>query len=226
MKFILTDLKRIFTEPAFYISIMLNLILLFGGMACVISSCDAEMLYLHSQSFELPFAAPVLAAMPYSVMIMQEKETRYSTLMAIKLRSAGYGLKRFLTCGISGAAALFIPQLVLFVVCCFMGGTSDSVYDFSVLMLSLTFGFSYSVISYGLTFVNILRYVPLVMPQVIYLLCIYAFPLLKLEKFYPPLDIAPAIYGSDITAERFVIPLCLTIVGFLLTLLGKAGERR
>ncbi len=226
MKFVTTDLKRIFSEPAFYISIALNLLLLFGGMLCVISDCDAERLFLYSQSFALPFAAPVLAAMPYSVMIMQEKETRYGTLMNIKLRACGYELKRFLTCGISGAAALFIPQLILFVTCIFMGGISSISYDTSVLLLSVPFGFSYAAISYGLTFVNRQRYVPLVMPQVIYLLCIYAFPLLKLEKFYPPLDIAPAIYGSEITAERFIIPLCITVFGVLLTLLGKAGDRR
>lgn len=226
MRFVITDLKRIFTEPALYVSMALDLLLLFGGMACVISTCDAERLFLYSQSFALPFAAPVLAAIPYSVMIMQEKETRYSTLMNIKLRSSGYELRRFVTCGISGAAALFIPQLALFVTCLFMEGISDFAYDFSVLLLSLIFGFAYAVISYGLTFVNRQRYVPLVMPQVIYLLCIYAFPLLKLEKYYPPLDISPAIYGSDITVHRFIIPLCLIFFGFLLTLMGKAGDRR
>lgn len=226
MRFVLTDLKRVFTEPAFYISIVLGLLLLFGGMACVMSDCDADRLFLYSQSFALPFAAPVLAAMPYSVMIMQEKETRYGTLMSIKLRAGGYQLKRFLTCGISGAAALFIPQLILFITCIFMDGISEPVYDISVLLLSLSFGFSYAVISYGLTFVNRQRYVPLVMPQVIYLLCIYAFPLLKLESFYPPLDISPAIYGSDITIDRLVVPACITVMALLFTLLGKAGDRR
>lgn len=226
MKFIVTDLKRIFTEPSFYISIVLNLILLFGGMVCVMGNCENDMMYLSSQSLALPFAAPVLAAMPYAVMIMQEKETRYDTLMKIKLRAGGYGIKRFLTCGISGGAALFIPQSVLFIVCLAMNGIREFSYDFTVLLLSFTFGFGYSVISYGLTFVNNQRYVPLVMPQVVYLLCIYSFPLLKLEKFYPPLDISPSVYGGDITIERLAVPLCLTVTGFLLTLLGKAGERR
>ena len=58
------------------------------------------------------------------------------------------------------------------------------------------------------------------------MLCIYAFPILKLEKYYPPLDIAPAIYGGEITVGRFIIPLCLTALGFVLTLFGKAGNRR
>ncbi len=226
MKFILTDLRRIFTEPAFYISMLLNMLLLCTGFLCVIDSSEPERLYLHSQSFAFPFAAPLLAAIPYSVMIMQEKETRYNTLMDIKLGGGGYEFRRFITCGISGAAALFIPQLILLIICIILSPASDHGYDFSVLMLSLSFGFSYAVLSYGLTFVNRQRYVPLVMPQVMYLLCIYAFPHIKLERFYPPLDIAPAIYGSDITPDRFFIPLCITALGLVLTIFGKAGDRR
>ncbi len=226
MRFIATDLKRIFSEPAFYISLALNFMLLMGGMFFAAAKGESSRLFLCSQSFALPFVAPLLAAMPYSVMIMQEKETRYSTLMSIKSGSSGYEFRRFITCGISGAAALFIPQLLLFCICIFAGGISDFSYDLKVLLLSITFGFSYAVISYGLTFVNRHNYVPLVMPQVLYMLCIYAFPILKLEKYYPPLDIAPAIYGGEITAERFIIPLCLTALGFVLTLSGKAGGRR
>ena len=225
MRFIVTDLKRIFTEPTFYISMALNLLLLALGIAFASVRGETDRLFLFSQSFALPFVAPLLAAMPYSVMIMQEKETCYGSLMNIKLCAGGYELKRLLTCGISGAAALFIPQLLLFIVCIFTGGISDFFYDIRVLLLSLVFGFSYGVISYGLTFVNRHNYVPLVMPQMLYMLCIYAFPIIKLEKFYPPLDLSPTIYGGEITAERFVIPLCLIVLGLALTLLGKAGKR-
>ena len=223
MKFICTDLKRIFTEPAFYISVILGLLLLFGAFAYLMVSESTERLFETAQSLALPFAAPLLAAMPYSVMIMQEKETRYNSLMRIKL-GGGYQLKRLLTCGFSGAMALFIPHLLLFIVCTAMEGLGG--YPAWRLVIPLSFGFGYAVISYGLTFVNRQRYVPLVMPQVIYLLCIYAFPILKLSRFYPPLDIAPSIYGGEITADRFAIPALLTALGFLLTLFGKAGDRK
>ncbi|MBQ7980597.1 MAG: hypothetical protein IJ305_03210, partial [Oscillospiraceae bacterium] len=182
--------------------------------------------YTSAQALALPFAAPVLAAMPYSVMIMQEKETRFGTLMTIKLRRNGYQLSRLLTSGISGAAALFIPQLALFLVCLCKGGVPDFDFSLKCLVLPITFGFGYAAISYGLTFVNSQRYVPLVMPQVLYLLCIYAFPHLKLERFYPPLDIAPSIYGGEITLQRFAMPLILTVCALLLTIYGKAGDRR
>ncbi len=226
MRFILTDLKRIFTEPAFLISVALGLLLYFGAFALLLINGGTDRLYPSAQSMLLPFAAPLLAAMPYSVMIMQEKETRYSALMTIKLRKRGYQLKRLLTCGISGAAALFIPQLLLFIVCAVMGKVGDIATQALTLVLPVSFGFGYAAISYGLTFVNRQRYVPLVMPQVLYLLCIYAFPHLKLEKFYPPLDISPSIYGGEITLVRFALPLALTAAALLLTLFGKAGERR
>ncbi|MBQ8827067.1 MAG: hypothetical protein IJ007_08240 [Oscillospiraceae bacterium] len=226
MKFFFTDLKRIFTEPAFYISIGLNLILLFGAFAFLIINSSTDRLFISAQSLALPFAAPVLAAMPYSVMIMQEKETRFSTLITIKLRKGGYHFTRLLTCGISGAAALFIPQLILWTVCFFMQSPYDLSYVLKYPLLALSFGFGYAAISYGLTFVNSQRYVPLVMPQVIYLLCIYAFPHLKLDKYYPPLDISPAIYGGEITADRLIIPIMLTAAAFILTLIGKAADSR
>lgn len=222
MKFFFTDIKRIFTEPAFYISMGLNLILLFGAMFFI----KADDMFISAQSLALPFAAPILAAMPYSVMIMQEKETRFSSLMTIKLRKSGYHFTRLLTCGISGAAALFIPQAILFAVCNFLQSPDDIAYEIKYLLLSLSFGFGYAAVSYGLTFVNRHRYVPLVMPQIIYLLCIYSFPHLKLERFYPPLDISPAIYGGEITADRLIIPALLTAAAFILTLIGKAADSR
>ena len=146
--------------------------------------------------------------------------------MTIKLRKNGYQLARLLTSGISGALALLIPQLALFLVCLCIGGVPDLGYAAKCLVLPITFGFGYAAISYGLTFVNRHRYVPLVMPQVLYLLCIYAFPHLKLERFYPPLDIAPSIYGGEITLQRFAVPLILTASAILLTLYGKVGDRR
>ncbi len=226
MKFIKTDLGRIFTEPMFYISTGLNLLLLFGSFFWLISSGKTANLYDSAHSLALPFTAPVLAAMPYSVMIMQEKETRYGMLMTIKLRKNGYELLRLLTCGFSGAATLFLPRLMLFIVCAAMGAAGNISNALAELILPVTFGFGYAAFSYVLTFVNRQRYVPLIMPQVIYLLCIYAFPYLKLQKIYPPLDIAPAIYGGGLSPERFIIPLLLTSAAALLTIFGKRGERR
>ena len=212
-------MKRIFTEPAFFLSLFLGALLLFGAMGYLVVSGVTEDLYAHSQALAMPFAAPLLAAMPYSVMIMRERETRYGILMTVKLRRSGYQLQRLLTCGLSGAAALFIPQLALFAVCMALEGGSVSE-KAGELVLPLTFGFGYGTFSYGLTFANRQRYVPLVMPQVLYMLCIYAFPYLHLEKYYPPLDISPSIFGGEITAVRFAVPAALTATALVLTVLG------
>ncbi|MDE6710726.1 MAG: hypothetical protein K2J76_09595 [Oscillospiraceae bacterium] len=226
MRFFKTDFKRIFTEPAFYLSIALGAILLFGAMAYQLFAGTGEKLYTLSQALALPFVAPLLASMPYSVMIMQERETLYVTLMTIKLRKSGYELQRFFTAGISGAVALFIPQFALFWVCAVLGGVSNFGNSLAELILPITFGFGYAAFSYGLTFVNKQRYVPLVMPQVLYMLCIYAFPYIGLERFYPPLDISPSINGGVISSVRFVVPTALTAAGLFLTVFGIIKTRR
>lgn len=227
MKFFRTDLRRIFTEPSFWLSVFLGAVLLFGGLVYCLSSGDGSNLYSRAQALALPFAAPLLAAMPYSVMIMTERETKFGALMILKQSGTDrrYRIKRFFTVGFSGAAALFIPHMALFTVCLALDGTPDAS-EFAQLILPITFGFGWAAFSYGLTFVNRQRYVPLVMPQVLYLLCIYAFPYLKLEKFYPPLDIAPSVSGTVMSADRFVLPAILAAAGLVLTAFGKEADEQ
>ena len=66
MNFFKTDLKRAFSEPTFFLSLVLGIILLFGGMAYLMLSGNVgtQGLYISAQSLILPFAAPLLAAMP------------------------------------------------------------------------------------------------------------------------------------------------------------------
>ncbi|MDE7302543.1 MAG: hypothetical protein K2N60_04390 [Oscillospiraceae bacterium] len=225
MNFFRTDMKRIFTEPSFWLSVFFGAVLLFGGFGYCLTSGDTSRLYDRAQGLALPFVAPLLAAMPYSIMIMTEKETKFGTLMTVKLKSSrvGYRFGRFVTVGLSGAAALIVPHIGLFAGCWLYGEVPDASV-FAELILPITFGFGWAALSYGLTFVNRQRYVPLVMPQVLYLLCIYAFPYLKLERFYPPLDIAPSVSGAVISADRFVLPAVLAAAGFVLTALGKEAD--
>ncbi|MCM1024346.1 MAG: hypothetical protein NC395_09865 [Prevotella sp.] len=234
MKFFGTDIKRIFTEPSFWLSVLFGAALLFGGMAYRLASGDVSGLYVRAQALALPFAAPLLAAMPYSVMIMTERETKFGALMAVKLGGShgGYRFKRFLTAGLSGAAALEIPHLAMFAASAALEGLPSaseglpSASEAALLVLPLTFGFGWAALSYGLTFVNRQRYVPLVMPQVLYLLCIYAFPYLKLERFYPPLDIAPSVSGGTMSPDRFVLPAVLAAAGLVLTTFGKEADKQ
>lgn len=223
MKFVAIDIKRAFSEPSFFVSVFIGLALLLSGF---VFCYESDKLFLSAQSLAFPFAAPLLSAMPYSVMLIREKETGYLFMLSAKLGNKGYEFKRFFVCGLSGAAVLFIPELILFTACLIFKGGSNAAQDISVLLLSLSFGFSYATFSYGLSFVNRFKYIPLVMPEVLYLLCIYAFPYLGLTGLYPPLDIAPSVYGGEISSMRLVIPLILTAAGLILTLFGKAGKRR
>lgn len=227
MKFFRTDLRRIFTEPSFWLSVFLGAVLLFGGLVYCFASGGGSNLYSRAQALALPFAAPLLAAMPYSVMIMTERETKFGALMILKQSGTDrrYRFKRFFSVGLSGAAALFIPHAALFAVCLALGGIPDAS-ESAQLILPITFGFGWSAFSYGLTFVNRQRYVPLVMPQVLYLLCIYAFPYLKLERFYPPLDISPSVSGTVMSADRFVLPAILAVSGLVLTAFGKEADEQ
>ena len=221
MRFFITDLKRAFTEPYFYLSTAITFLLLFIGMIFSFDGGEKGQLFLYSQAFVLPFAAPLLASMPYSVMLMREKETGYKTLIAVKSGHNGYELRRFFVCGISGAAALFIPQLIFFLICSLVDAAENTGENLLTILLSFPFGFSYSVFSYSLTFMNKKKYVPLVMPEVIYLLFTYAFPYMGLSEYYPPLDISPSIYGGEISVDRLIIPVILIAVGLLMTVLGK-----
>ena len=223
MRFFGTDIKRAFTEPNFFISLILGIVSLFGAAAYLILNGGTDV-YFSAQSLILPFAAPLLAAMPYSAMIMHERETHYRIMMDIKLCGFRYELPRFAVCGISGAAALFIPQILLLIFCMVTGQVSDAAEAVRELTLTLSFGFGYAVFSYGLTFLNRERYIPVAIPQILYLFCVYAFPYVKLERFYPPLDISPSIYGGEISADRFVIPAALTFAGIVLTAFGAARK--
>ena len=214
MNFFKADIKRIFTEQSFWLSIVLGAVLLFGGLGYCLSAEDfkedANGLYSRAQALALPFAAPLLMILKQSGTHKQRKQSRH------------YRIKRFFTVGLSGAAALFIPHAAMFAVCAVLGNMPD----IRLLALPVTFGFGWAALSYGLTFVNRQRYVPLVMPQVLYLLAIYAFPYLKLDRFYPPLDISPALNGSIITTDRFVLPAVLALAGLFLTAFGKEADRQ
>ncbi len=226
MKFLKTDLKRSFSEPAFFLGAILGIISLFApAVYFMLTDTSADGIYSRAQSLVLPFAAPLLAAMPYSTMIMLEKETHYRMMMNAKFQGKSYEFIRLLVCGISGGAVLFIPQLLLFAFCAVSGQIDDIPLRAQELVLPMCFGAGYAVFSYGLTFVNRQRYIPTAIPQVIYLFCVYAFPHLKLERFYPPLDISPAIYGGEISLDRFVIPAVLTLAGLILTMTGVLSGR-
>lgn len=200
----LYDMKRALHEPAFIISVIIGVIILaFSNLIFIFNYInnenviDTDTLFKNSQALIFPFAAPLLCALPYGGMRMFESETGFKALMILKMRRIDYILPRFFTCGFTGSISLLIPSLLLLTASAFLGNGYQDFYEcLKGTLLCIPFGFAYAVLSYSLTFYNRKRYIPVVFPQVLYLLCIYAFPHLNISRFYPPLGISPWIYGD------------------------------
>ncbi|MDR0946545.1 MAG: hypothetical protein LBM87_02190 [Ruminococcus sp.] len=209
MRFLLTDLRRGFTERTFTAAIILGVIIL--GSSYFYLRLSGEPGFLNVQSLLFPFVAPFLGALPFSGIIMTEVKTHYSELLKLRRKGKSYRFTRFLTVGLTGGAALLLPEILLSL---FFG------FDEKILNSLLTafpFGFSFGVLSYALTWFNRESFLPLIIPEVIYLLLTYAFPYLGLEKFYPPLMISPYIYGSPDLGISFTFFGVITAVSLLIT---------
>ncbi len=218
----LYDLKRALTEKSFWFAVFAGVFILIISFLYYVILGDvtsSDTLFKMSQALAFPFAAPLLCCIPYSSMQMLEEDTGYKILMSVKIRRTSYSFPRFFVCGIAGALAMFIPQMILYITAAFFGGYTNAE-CISGVMLGILFGFAYSTIAYSLTFFSRKRYIPTVFPQVIYMLCIYAFPHLNLEKFYPPLAISPWIYGSENYVNMIYLLAAIIVIAIFLCIIG------
>ncbi|MCL2053402.1 MAG: hypothetical protein FWG90_03030 [Oscillospiraceae bacterium] len=222
------DIKRSFTEPLFFVSLFLGTAMLFLAFFYLLGQEESGLfggagLFKTAQAMLFPFAAPLLCALPYSGMKMLERDTKFDKLILIKIRRTGYAMPRFFAVGVTGAAALLIPQcLLLAAVLIFKQGTTDMLETCKGILLAIPFGFAYSSFAYGLTFFNRKRYIPVLAPQVIYMLCVYAFPILQLTRFYPPLGISPWIYGDAAYSDLLSVSLVIVLGAAAMTFAGAA----
>jgi hypothetical protein len=223
MSFFTTDIKRALTERTFAASLIIAVLSLFGAFVWLgINGRDNS--FLMSQSLVFPFIAPFLAALPFSAIIITERATKYRDLIKLRRHGKNYILPRFFTVGISGGLALLLPEILLFIVSLIMGVGGFTTDSLQVLSLSFPFGFAYAVLAFSLTFYNNETILPLMIPQVFYLLLTYAFPYLDLEKYYPPLTIAPFIYGLPDLQNIATVLSVITLFAVCLTLFGAAKE--
>lgn len=216
MKFIKVDLKRALLEPSFLYTVSFGSIVAVFSFLCVMMMegkvIESHLLFQKSQSLILPFIAPILAAVPYSNMIMLEEDCGYQKLLRSKRQGKNYEFPRFFVNGLIGGGVLLIPVALLYGICAVCGFNSDLGSLLVVLGYDFCFGFTYASLSYGLTFVCRKRYLPLVTPQVFYLLFIYAFPYLGLDAYYPPLAFSPWILGDITSAGRILFTLLLMLL--------------
>ncbi|MDR0992057.1 MAG: hypothetical protein LBL87_04050 [Ruminococcus sp.] len=221
MRFFLTDIRRALTERTFIVSVLIAFATLFGAFV-YLGMSGGDNSFVKTQSLVFPFVAPFFAALPFSAVIMTEKKTKYRDLIKLRRRGKNYILPRFFTVGIAGGFALLLPELFLLLIT-FL---SDIPYTdcLKIITLAFPFGFAYAVLSFSLTFFNDEIILPLIIPQVLYLLLTYAFPYLDLERFYPPLCISPYIFGEP-DFMRIGAALCVTVLAaIIITLIGSVRE--
>ncbi len=234
MRFLKVDLKRAFTERAFWLCVLAGCLIAAGSLAVVLgtqSGTAASELFRSAQSLLLVFTAPILAALPYAGMLMLEEETGYGPMMKEKLGAGGYEFRRFLVNGLAGGMSLFLPELFLWG-CCLAAGLSGGGPGTKagripgVLLLNFASGFCFASVSYGLGFLNRRRYLPVVMPQVFYLLFTYAFPYLGLTSCYPPLLISPWAAGEIDGNQSHLLLAAMLIFALICTAAGKGMRLR
>jgi hypothetical protein len=218
--FFITDLRRIFTEPTFFTSLILGSIALLAPFFILTSNS-----FVSAQSAVFPFAAPFLAALPFAAIYKTERETKYAELLKIRRGGKSYAVTRFFTVGIGGGFALLLPEILLLAVSFLINNTAvlDDLFRINyTLALVFPFGFTYAVLAYAMTFVTRSKIIAIVTPEVLYLLLTYAFPYLDLEKYYPPFAISPFIFGvADIGYIRVSFAAML-IVSLIITIIFEA----
>ncbi len=195
MRFLVADIKRGFTEPRFFLAVVLGLGcgLVSGLVIYSRGTVEASGFFIQSPSLVLPFIMPLLCALTYSNMQMQEQDTGFDYFMALRLKQKTWVFRRFLVNGIVSGVTAVVPGLGLLVVSLWLGTGACTLEVYQVLALNVAFGFAFGSLAYGLGFVNEQAYIPLVAPQVLYWFLVYALPILELDVYFPPLAFAPWI---------------------------------
>ncbi|QSX05410.1 hypothetical protein JYG23_12100 [Sedimentibacter sp. zth1] len=214
MRFLIVDFKRGLTEKNFHMSLILGIICVLGSIFFITANKNDIPLniFISAHGLVLPFVAPFLAAIAYSNMNMIEKDFKYDLLMSIRQKNASFEIRRFLVNGIISGLAIVIPIIFLFIIYLCIGVDNLVNQIIGVIILDFIFGFAFGSLSYALTFVNTKKYIPVVAPEVIYLLLIYSFPHLGLEVFYPPLCFSPWILPMYANGHNIIILLSACIL--------------
>ncbi|MDR0975164.1 MAG: hypothetical protein LBL80_05680 [Ruminococcus sp.] len=225
VRFIATDIKRIFTETTFLTSLVIGSLTLIIPFVLFFSNGSTDSFsggFVTAQSAVFPFVAPFLAALPFAGMYKYESETKYEDLLKLRRGGRDYGINRFITVGMSGGLALLLPEIILLKIS-FITIYTDSIEDYrrivTVLLLAFPFGFTYAVLAQAVTYFTRSRALAIVTPEVLYMLFTYSFPYLNLEEYYPPLAISPFIYSSPNFADVFVFFAIIILLSLAVTVI-------
>ncbi|MEF9960367.1 MAG: hypothetical protein RR448_08335 [Niameybacter sp.] len=229
MRWLLTDFKRGLTERSFLGALVLGCLGMLGGFIIYLMTHET---YTATEAFEashsliIPFIAPLLAALPYSNMTMLEEDCGYKKLLMLRNKSREYTIKRWWVNNVISGITLLVPSLLLMLACRSFSSFESVQVILGVVGLNFVFGVVYGSLAYSLTFVNQKRYIPLITPQVLYLLFIYAFPYLNLEKYFPPLAFSPWILPSLVEVQAILLQLTIVFGASCLVIAGGCFYRK
>ncbi|PHV70805.1 hypothetical protein CS063_08535 [Sporanaerobium hydrogeniformans] len=233
MRFLVVDFKRSLQERNFIFSLVLGILLIVVSFSYYFyghTSYDSWQAFKISQSYLLPFLAPLLASLPYSNMNMLEKDYGYDTFLLNKANTRSYVFRRGLVNAVAGGLVLLLPLLLLGGLCRLLGPYEEKINLVQIFILDFLFGVSFASFAYILTFVNTKRYIPLVAPEVMYLLMTYAFPYLGLETYYPPLCFSPWLLEENVNRiaikEMISVLVGVAMLSVLLVAIFESLRRR
>jgi ABC-type transport system involved in multi-copper enzyme maturation permease subunit len=222
-RFFATDMRRIFTEATFWVSIFLGLLTLI--IPFVLSNSGENSVtggFVTAQSMVFPFIAPFLAALPFAGMHKIEVESKYADLLKLRRGGREYSFTRFITVGISGGLALLLPEICLLLFS-FVSNYTDSISDYkriiAVMILAFPFGFAFAVAAQAVTAFTRSKTLAVITPEVLYLLFTYSFPYLELDEYYAPLAVSPFIYGTPNSAHIMLFFAIIIIFSLIVTVI-------
>lgn len=216
MRFFLPDLKRALGERSFWAALIAALVCGLGPWFAAPARMSAAARWLAGHDGLLPWVCPLLAALPYSLTALRERESGMDRNIRLALMRPGYRFPRLAVVWVTGAAVLTAPVLALSLL---------TGYFPPELLLAPLSGAAWAGLSCGLAWFNRRAYIPLLGPWVVSMLLTYAAPHLDAPWLWPPLWWSPAIqpgWGSFGLSAGVLLALILLSAG--LTALYREEE--
>jgi len=217
MRFFKADLRRAVREPGFLLALALALACGLGPYFAAPGRMAAADRWLSGHDGLLPWVYPVLAALPYSLTSLRERESGMDKNIRLALGAGSYRMPRLAVVMFTGAAVVTAPVLLLSLL------TGHFPRE---LVLAPLCGAAFSGLSAALAAFNRRGYIPLLGPWVVCMLLTYAAPYLDSPALWPPLWWSPAIqpgWGSFTLACG--VPAGMIALAVLITALTREEDR-
>lgn len=216
MRFFKADLRRACTEPVFRLCLVLALGCALGPWLAASSRLTASGRWLAGHDGLLPFVYPLLAAAPYGIMSLRERQSGMERSIRLALGRKSYRFPRLAVVWCTGAAALTAPALLLSLL---------TLHFPRELIQAPLCGAAFAGLTHGLGLWNRRAYIPLLGPWVLCLLLTYAAPYLDAPALWPPLWWSPALQpGWGSLSGSAAAMAALMLLSLILTALYREED--